>query len=338
MEAPTPMRALKRLALAALCLLPLPAAATCGGGDLFPTLPAADQAKIRAATDAAPFAQGLLWQATKGAGKITLIGTYHFDDPRHAALVARASPLLDDAKLLLVEAGPKEEAALKADLARNPALMVATAGPTLPESLAPTEWDALSAAMKARGLPPFMVAKMRPWYVTMMLQIPPCAMADQTQLANGGLDQRLMRLAKARGLPIAALEPYDTVFRLFAGMTPDDQLAMIRSALATEAQAEDYAATLAASYFAEDARLIWEISRHVALQAKGATPESVDHDFAEMERTLMSERNRAWISVLDAAAAKGPVFAAFGALHLSGETGVLSLLQAEGWTIERLPL
>ena len=52
----------------------------------------------------------------------------------------------------------------------------------------------------------------------------------------------------------------------------------------------------------------------------------------------MTERNRAWIPVLEETARKGTVFAAFGALHLSGETGVLALLQANGWTIERLPL
>ena len=32
------------------------------------------------------------------------------------------------------------------------------------------------------------------------------------------------------------------------------------------------------------------------------------------------------------------VFAAFGAQHLSGDNGVLNLLQAEGFTLEELPL
>ncbi|MBL9053177.1 MAG: TraB/GumN family protein, partial [Tabrizicola sp.] len=49
-------------------------------------------------------------------------------------------------------------------------------------------------------------------------------------------------------------------------------------------------------------------------------------------------RNRAWIPVLTKAAAEGPVFAAFGALHLSGKEGVLNLLEQEGFTIEPLDL
>ena len=35
---------------------------------------------------------------------------------------------------------------------------------------------------------------------------------------------------------------------------------------------------------------------------------------------------------------QGPVFAAFGALHLSGKDGVLALLEREGFTLERLDL
>lgn len=322
----------------ALLFLPALAAAQCAGTNLFPTLPAADQAAIRAATDAAPFAHGLLWKATRGAETVTLIGTYHFDDPRHDATMARLAPLLSTATTLLVEAGPAEEAALKADMAQNPALMVAPSGPTLPESLSPADWAALSQAMQSRGLPPFMVAKLRPWYVTTLLAVPPCAMRDAAALAKGGLDQRLIARATAQDIPVKGLEPHDTVFNLFATIPQADQLAMIRQALATEAQAEDYAATLSDSYFAEDARLIWELSRHAALATPGYTPEQVARDFATMERLLMTDRNQSWIPVIESAAAQGPVLAAFGALHLSGETGVLALLEQRGFTLERLPL
>lgn len=320
------------------CLMPFAAQAECRGSNVFDTLPAAEQAAIRTATDAAPYARGLLWQATRGDEKITLLGTYHFADPRHDAIMTRVTPLIDAATTLLVEAGPTEEAALMADLAKNPALMVAQSGPTLPEALTEAEWQVLSQAMTARGMPAFMVAKMRPWYVTMLLAIPPCAMADQAELAANGLDQRVMGYAGEKGLPILGLEPHDTVLTLFNDMPAAEQLGMIRQALTTEPQAEDYSATLADSYFAEDARLIWELSRHMALKVPGYTPEQAARDFGGMEDVLMTARNRAWIPVLEEAAAKGPVFAAFGALHLSGETGVLALLAAQGFALERLAL
>ena len=84
--------------------------------------------------------------------------------------------------------------------------------------------------------------------------------------------------------------------------------------------------------------MIWEYSRWLTLQTPGMDPARVEGDFARMEASLMTERNRAWIPVIEAAAANGPVLAAFGALHLSGEDGVLALLEREGFTLERLDL
>ena len=59
-------------------------------------------------------------------------------------------------------------------------------------------------------------------------------------------------------------------------------------------------------------------------------------DVQPMQEAVMDGRNRKWIPVLTDAAREGPVLAAFGALHLSGDEGVLALLQAEGFALERL--
>ena len=52
----------------------------------------------------------------------------------------------------------------------------------------------------------------------------------------------------------------------------------------------------------------------------------------------MITRNQAWIKVIEDVAAKGPALVAFGALHLSGDQGVLQLLEQRGFTLRRLPL
>jgi uncharacterized protein YbaP (TraB family) len=169
-----------------------------------------------------------------------------------------------------------------------------------------------------------------------MLAIPPCAIAAMAD--PKGLDGMVIDAALAAGVPVRALEPFDTVFTLFDTMSEAEVVAMIDSTLAMEDRAEDYSATLADSYFAGESRMIWEYMRDESLSLPGYTPERIEAEFARMEELLMSARNRAWIPVLTAAAAEGPVFAAFGALHLSGADGVLNLLQAEGFTLEELPL
>ncbi len=327
----------RRLILAAVTLMvPLDALrAECIGTNLIAALPAEARDALVAKASAEPYAQGNFWRATRGDQVLHLIGTYHADDPRHADTLAAIAPLIQDATTLLVEAGPTEEKALMDRMGREPGLMLITEGPTLPELLPKEEWDDLAAAMSERGIPAFMAAKFRPWYISVLLSLPGCNMANMT---GRGLDGMVMDAAVAAEVPIRALEPYDTVFGIFGDLSIEDQLSMIRATLATEDRSEDFAITLADTYFAEDSRLIWEFMRYQALQMPDQSPDVVEAEFARMEDAMMIKRNRAWIPVIEAAAAEGPVFAAFGSLHLSGEDGVLNLLHEAGFALERLEL
>ncbi|MDR5652320.1 TraB/GumN family protein [Ruixingdingia sedimenti] len=311
------------------------AAAACAGRDLIAALPDADRRALYRAAAAVPYPEGNIWRAQRGDAVIHLVGTYHLDDPRHDALMDAIAPLLSDARLLLVEAGPEEQARLTADLAQKPDIMFLTEGPTLPELLPEADWQAVMAAMRARGVPGFMASKFRPWYVAMLLGLPPCAL-EALKAGAEGLDNRLIAAAQARGLPVAALEPHDTLFRIFEGLDPAQELGMIRATLLMAEDAENQAVTLANAYFRGQSRLIWEFTRARALHQPGLSTEEAAAQMDLAESLLMTTRNRAWIPVLTEAAGRGPVLAAFGALHLPGDTGVLALLAAEGFTIARL--
>ena len=329
------MRHLISCLVTALCLA-TPLHAQCVGSNLIAALPAADQSALRARAGLQPFAVGNYWRASRDNQLIHIIGTYHFDDPRHAATMNSLAPVLAAAQTLLVEAGPVEEAALISRLSDDPDLMIITDGPTLPQILPPEVWQRLSTALSDRGIPSFMAAKFRPWYLSLMLSLPPCQIASAATMR--GLDGMLMDAAAAKSIPVQALEPYDTIFQIFDTMPQADQLAMVKSTLALEDKATDLSITLADAFFAEEGRLIWEFTRQLTLELPGSTPAQVEADFAAMEETLMKGRNRTWISVIEAAAAKGPVLVAFGALHLSGDEGVLNLLAGRGYQIERLTL
>ena len=320
---------------AGLLAVSAPAFAECQGKNLIAALSPAAQTALRAKADESAFAVGNYWQATKADETITLIGTYHLDDPRHAKTMVRLAPVLATARTLLVEAGPAEEESLKQRIADDPSLIVNTKGPTLPEVLPKTEWEKLADAAADRGVPAFMLAKFRPWYVSILLSMPPCSLDEATP---HGLDAQLIAAAQAQNLPVKALEPYDTLFGIFDKMTHAEQLDMITTALAFEGASADLAVTMADSYFSEEGRLIWEFNRLQALQLPGYSVERVDREFASMEQSMMIDRNRAWIPVIETAARKGPLLVAFGALHLSGDQGVLNLLQADGYQIRRLSL
>jgi uncharacterized protein len=321
-----------RALLTALFLLASPAAADCIGENLLTQMPADQRAALENAAAAVPFHEGNFWTATRAGQIITLAGTYHLEDPRHAASMAALAPSIRSARTVLVEAGPEDEAALKDFLARDPSVMILT-DTTLPEVMKPADWDRLSEALSRRGIPPFLAAKFQPWYISMMLAIPACSMP----IGSGdGLDGMVIKAARDHGITIRALEPFDTVLRIFDKLTRDEQIAMIHSALALEYRAADYTVTLADSYFEGQSRLMWELMRAETLALPGYTPQMVADEYAAMEEAMMISRNRAWIAVLEDAAAKGPAFAAFGALHLPGTEGVAALLQARGWTLTPL--
>ena len=314
----------------------------CVGTNLIEALPQDSRARIEAAVADVPYHRGLLWQARRGDAVITLVGTYHFADPRHQRMMDRLEDILPDAQALYVEAGPKEEARLTRALSDDPTLMVATEGPTLPERLSPEEWQILSNAMADRGTPSVMTAKLRPWYVALMLGVSPCMLnAAQAGDIAGGLDHLLTDRAGELGVPVRALEPWDTVFTLFADLTPEQELDMIRASLTAASYADDYAVTLTDAYFGGDVWTIWEFGRFDAYQNSGLSKEAVDQQMEFAQTQLMDQRNENWIAPLEqgadraARAGKG-IVAGFGALHLPGKHGVLRLLEDRGWQIRRL--
>jgi hypothetical protein len=318
-------------------LVSAPVSATCAGRNLFAEMDPARLSEIEASTAAFPFATGNFWRATRGDEVITIAGTYHFDDPRHAPTIAALTPHIASATVVLVEAGPDEEKALMKHIAEDPSTMVITEGLPLNQRLPPEVWDPLADALSDRGIPPFMTAKFQPWYVLTLLSIPPCAINSMAEKPRG-LDGAVIDTALAAGVPVRGLEPFNTLFTIFDAMTPEELTEMLVSTLAIEDMSEDYFTTLVDSYFAGESRMAWELMRFAAYDLPGYTREQIDADFVRIEELVSSSRNRAWIPVLTEAAANGPVFTAFGALHLSGEDGVLNLLQKEGFTLEELPL
>lgn len=322
------------LSILATVLAGFQAEAACTGPNLFDALPAAERARLEAAADV-PHAQGLLFRARRGAQSVTLVGTYHLSDPRLSAIVAQVAPALRDATTLLVEFGPQEEAELRAAQARDRSLMFLPPGQTVSERLPAADWDRLRAALNARGVPEALGAQMKPAYLAMTLAVPVCAMPDMAQ-GEGGLDSLLMAQAHKDGIAVAALEPWDTVFRIFDSLTAEDEASLLKAALSGVGTDEAATAVTTADLYARRLpRLIWEFSSYQARQ-DGMSEAEVARETRLTQDLLVDRRNRAWLPVIEARASAGPVVVAVGALHLSGRGGVLDLLERDGFTVTRL--
>ena len=324
-------------ALFAACLVfPSAALSQCSGEDLRATLTAPERAILDARTQSQPYATGNLWRAEMDGETIYIVGTLHLDDPRLSEPMARIEPLIAQSGRVLLEMTETEEAQLSEAMSSRPEILLLP-DTTLPELMAPAQWQAVSQAVDTYGIPPFVAAKFRPWYLMMLLSTPPCAM-DQLAAMNG-LDARIKAAAQRLEVPTEALEPYDTAFRLLNAEPLDDQVDAIEFAVATQTMGEDVIVTTLDSYFEQSHAEIWQLTSVLMARSDRYSAEEIDALIATSADTLLTQRNVAWIPVILNAArtTQKPILAAFGAAHLAGENGVLKLLEEQGFSLTRLP-
>ncbi|MEJ6477300.1 MAG: TraB/GumN family protein [Octadecabacter sp.] len=310
-----------------------PALALCSGDSLLDRLSQADRNYLGDVVADTPYERGLFWQATRGDQHITFVGTMHIYDPRLVPIRNRIQDDIANADLILLEMTQAEEAELQAELATNPARMFLTDGPSLIDLLDEQTWGMVAEAASARQIPPFLAAKFRPWYLAVTLAIPPCAMPDMV-MGRRGLDHMILEDANTAGVPTQALEPWHTLFDVMEVGTLDEQIDMMRlGLLSPQINAEMFVAMLD-GYFAGEVAQIWEMSG-LSLQFIPDMDIAVAEEmFAMTKQSLLIDRNRNWIPVIEAAALKHDrIVVAVGAAHLPGEVGVLRLLEREGWII-----
>lgn len=312
-------------------LLPSIAAAECSRVDLIGDLDSAGEAELADLVAPHPFPTGNVWRAEMGNSTIHVIGTFHLSDPRFVPMMVEIEPILAAADMIYLESSAEDLAALEQKMLSDPTMLIITSGPTLVDMLSDENWARFEDAMTARGIPGFMAAKMQPWYASMMLAIPPCAMS--AAISQNGLDQRIIEFAEGAGIPTAGLEDPEATLNLFAEEDMASQIEMLRATLVMNEQADAMFTTMLEAYFDGRHREIWEFNRMIALAAPEAEVEDYAGLFQEMEDTLLTTRNTNWMEVLLPATVSGNYVVAVGAGHLSGHTGVLNLLAEAGYVI-----
>jgi uncharacterized protein YbaP (TraB family) len=323
--------------LFAVFLLIFPASplwAMCAGTDLIARLDASDLGVLETRAQNTAYGKGIFWRATKGSSKITLFGTYHFHHAQTEAHLELLKPYMDSADAIFLEVSTGDQKQLQREIVADPSLMFIVEGETLPDLLGPTDWKKLVEEMRARAIPGFMVAKFKPFWAAMMLGVGPCETRNGLT-AGKGIDEQIGHYAASIGNDSRSLEDYRTVLTLFDKFSLEDQLDMIRLFFAWADQADDISYTLLMHYLDQEIALIWEYSRLISLQYGG---DNAMDDFELFERQLLINRNAGWMDVILKAAPDKTLFLAAGAGHLPGETGLLRLLEKQGYAITRLPL
>ncbi len=271
-----------------------------------------------------PYGQGVLWKLERGAvAPSYLFGTIHITDERVLRLPAEVAQAFDGARSATFEVIMTDE--LRMRLAR---VMIAPPDRTLDRILGPALYDDAMAAGARYGFAPEQLRFLKPWALAMFLSVPE---AEFARSATGALplDQALQERARAQGKPVYELETGDEQIALFDELTEDDQLSMLESAIEDNARIETLFEDLTTRYLARD---VGAIHRDMIQQSK-----SMDEQLIKMFLLRFNEeRNRTMVRRMEAHLGEGGAFVAIGALHLPGETGLLSLLAAQGYQITRV--
>lgn len=267
----------------------------------------------------------LLWKVSDADNSLYLLGSFHFLKDADYPQAASTYAALDDAERVVFELSPAEmndpELAGKMALAAR-----RTDGRTLQQSVPEATWQALSAYTARRGLA---VANFQPyeaWFVSLLVSI------NEMQLLGldpeMGLDKHFAQRALEAGKPVAGLETGDQQIALFDGMDHTQQLQALDDTLAEMADIESEIEAMHALWRAGDADGLF-----------AATGAEMKADYPALYQRINVDRNRAWLPRLAGMLDQGTsddTLVVVGAMHLLGQDGVVAMLKAKGYTVERL--
>jgi uncharacterized protein YbaP (TraB family) len=266
-----------------------------------------------------PFGTGLLFELRHphGGAPSYVFGTIHSEDPRVLDLPPPVMAALAAADTLVLEVLP-DAAALTAAAAA----MRLAEGTRLSDLVAPELYQSCVQVAASRGLPESVLLGLKPWAVMTLISMPRARTGEF-------LDRRLYRLAIDRDQSTFGLETTAEQLAVFEQFSLVEQRALLRAALAEHAQTRQRLAELLNAYLRGDLRALLALSD---TQVPGLEP-ALRQRFREV---LVDARNRRMLERIETLPETGRYFIAVGALHLPGETGLLSGLAKAGYRIRRL--
>ncbi len=261
--------------------------------------------------------QGLLWHISGKGVDSYLFGTMHSEDPRVTRLPAEVEQRFMAADTVVLEVSLDAQTE-----------MAAAAQMMLPQesSLTALVGEALSAqakqAMLSRGVPPAVTERLQPWATVLVLSMP-------RQQGGLVLDKLLYDRAQAEGKRFQALESVEEQIAVFTSLSIDEQKALLQTVLKEYQGYPLLFEQMTEAYLSGDLAQLVKIS--------DANPMTSDPELhAKVMTKLLDHRNRRMVKRMQTMLMEGKVFVAVGALHLPGETGLISLLRQQGYAITPL--
>ncbi|MDZ4078387.1 MULTISPECIES: TraB/GumN family protein [Hydrocarboniphaga] len=196
---------------------------------------------------------------------------------------------------------------------------------TLPTLIGSKAFDNLVLLMPE--LPVERLSRLKPWVVLSVLE-------SRGEIASdGNLDHQIARWADEAGLRRVHLETLADQMRALDCVSEREQAQILERRIEAPWVLKEQSVRVLGYYRNRDLPA-WmdEVDAMVGLDPVTKLIESRARD------CLLTDRNNRWISQLDALLRSGRCFVAVGALHLTGEAGLLAQLAQRGYSVSAEPL
>jgi uncharacterized protein YbaP (TraB family) len=321
---------------AGLIGLPSLAAAQCAGEDQLAVLAAENPAaheEVLSRAEQVPNGHGLFWRIEQGGAPPSyLFGTFHDTEAATLPLGAAVSQALQGARVMLVEVTDEDQARMRARMTSDPAFAFGGRPVAISDRLDARGRAEAELALSTLGLNLALADRLRPALLMSILAQPQCALEAMAS-GKSVLDSVLMARAAESGIPVRGMETYEAALASIDTLDPEVTGPLIVEALANLDALEDFRRTALELYEAGDIAVLREFEKWQAEQDLGV--EETQRLFGALTASVIDGRNHSWMAVMAPELEQGGVFAAFGAMHLIGEQGVVELLRARGFTVTR---
>ena len=194
-------------------------------------------------------------------------------------------------------------------------------GDSLKNHVDPRTYAYLRRLFGLLKIPEERIARYRPWYLALSLQAPTLHGLSQEL----GVEEFLLKRAKANSKPVSGLESAREHMEVFSGLSDRESEAMLLLIFIPADKGSTQAARLLEAWRRGDAdtdtRIIMEGFR----------------DFPSLGHRLLAARNRRWMPKIEQYLRSSQIyFVVVGAAHMGGPEGLLALLRARGYKIEQL--
>lgn len=269
-------------------------------------------------------AQPAFWAVKDADSTLYILGTVHLLRPETVWHTDKLDAAIAEASELWLELPTTNAEAMAAEMMPLVVQYGLAPGNPLSKQLTPEEMKTLDEAAKLAGATGAQLNAFRPWFAA--LTISNAAVTRAGYDPTSGVDSKIEAAFRARDIKPRGLETAEMQIKVFAGMSPEQELRYLRETMEEYENAPVELDKMVAQWASADLAGMEEM---FVTEMKTEEP--------DLYAALLTNRNANWVGQIEKIlAGKGVSFMAVGAGHLIGPDSVIAMLDAKGIKAERV--